>query len=988
MRVALIQVGEMTSRLVWSVDHLLLDGWSSSLILKDLFESYQTLREGRELHSQASRPYGDYIQWLQHQDLCAAEQYFRQALCGVTAPTPLGVDRAQDRGHIEIEPYGELQAHLSAATTAALKAFAQQQRVTLNTLMRGAWALLLSRYSGDEDVILGATVSGRPPHLDGVEEMVGLFINTLPVRVQVPPAQTLEPWLKQLQAQQQELLQFEYAPLVDIQGWSDVPRGLPLFESLLVFENYPWDTAWHQDSSLGVSDPCWFNRTHYPLTVMATAREEMWLRITFDRRRFEAGTVERLLGHMLALLEAMLAGAHQKLSDLPVLTAAERQQLLVEWNATQAGYPRELGLHELVEAQVSRTPEAPAVTFGEETLTYAELNRRANHLARVLQAHGVRPDKIVGVCIERSLDLVIGVLAILKAGGAYLPLDPSYPVERLRWMLADARAPILLTQSSLEAKLTALPAETLPDVTGSGGRPGDLATAEAVQVLCMDRLPSAEGPAPNLGVSVTPDHLAYVIYTSGSTGTPKGIALPQRALRNLLAWHARTIPGAVRTLQFASISFDVSFYELFSAWQAGGCVVLASEESRRDPGALTALLLRERVEKAILPVAMLPLLAQCWPEDEPGALRDVIATGEALQISPEVRDWLASLPGSRLHNHYGPSETHVVTAAVLTGRPEEWPALPPIGVPISNSTAYVLNAAGQPVPVGVKGELYLGGEGVARGYIHRPDWTAERFLPDPFHVMPGSRMYRTGDLARYLPDGTLEFLGRRDHQVKIRGFRIELGEIETALQRHRGVREAVVLARDDHRGEKRLVAYVVGGPAERVNGSELRGFLQERLPEYMVPTTFVLLESLPLTPNGKVDRRALPVPDAGRPQDAGIYVAPRTPVEEVLAGTMGEVLGLERVGVHDSFFALGGHSLLATQVISRVRGAFQCELPVRALFETPTVEGLSRVLVDKWGSSEVVEEIARTIQSVSQLPDEAIGKLLAKNGDEADETRR
>ncbi|HST57442.1 MAG TPA: amino acid adenylation domain-containing protein, partial [Longimicrobium sp.] len=552
------------------------------------------------------------------------------------------------------------------------------------------------------------------------------------------------------------------------------------------------------------------------------------------------------------------------------------------------------------------------------SLTYGELEARANRLARHLRGLGVGPDARVGVCLQRGPELMVGVLGILKAGGAYVPLDPAYPAERLAYMLEDSAARVLLTQASLAERLPA----------------GGAATVR----LDADAAAIGRESGERLGVPVGPGNLAYVIYTSGSTGRPKGVAMPHRPLVNLLAWQDRTghAPAGAVTLQFTSISFDVSFQEIFSTWCTGGTLVLASEEVRTDPPRLARVLEAERIERLFLPFIALQHLAEAAVElgIAPASLVEVITAGEQLRVTEPIRRWFAAMPGCVLVNQYGPSETHVVSARVLEGEPAGWPLLPSIGAPVANTQLYVLDRHLEPAPIGVPGELLLGGDAVARGYLERPGLTAERFVPDPFGE-PGGRLYRTGDRARWLAAGEVEFLGRTDEQVKIRGFRIEPGEVEAALSDHPEVREAVVVVREDAPGDRRLVAYVVAGESAAVTPAELRAHLKGRLPEYMVPSAVVRLESLPLTPSGKVARRALPAPEYAEAETG--HVAPRTPAEEVLAGIWGEVLRLDRVGVEASFFELGGHSLLATRVVSAVREAFGVELPLRALFEGPTV---------------------------------------------------
>ncbi|HEX9136850.1 MAG TPA: non-ribosomal peptide synthetase, partial [Nitrospirota bacterium] len=527
--------------------------------------------------------------------------------------------------------------------------------------------------------------------------------------------------------------------------------------------------------------------------------------------------------------------------------------------------------------------------------------------------------------------MVVGLLGILKAGGAYVPLDPDYPKERLTFMLEDTQTAVLITQQRL--------IEKVPN--------------HSAQMVCLDRDWGAisEYSDDNVASRVATENLVYVVYTSGSTGKPKGVAMCHRSLCNLLSWQLQNFSDSsgARTLQFAPLSFDVSFQEMFSTWCSGGTLILIPEELRRDPVGLVHCLEIREIERLFLPVVTLQQLGDTTDQERPAhrQLREIITAGEQLRITPSVIDLFNRLHDCKLRNHYGPSESHVVTAFTLRDSPRSWPPFPPIGHPIANAEIYILGPYLDVLPIGIPGELYIGGHGLAHGYLNRPELTAEKFIPNPFSNELGARLYRTGDLARYLPDGNIEFLGRLDNQVKVRGYRIELGEIESVLGQHPSVREVVVLAREDSPGDKRLVAYIAFSNAQACTGSELRSFLIEKLPEYMVPSAFVVLDSLPLTPNGKIDRKALPLPDQSRRELGESYVLPRTPIEEIIVEIWADVLKLEKVGVHDNFFDLGGHSLLGVQLISRLRAEFQADLRVRCLFQFPTVAGIANIIVDE-----------------------------------------
>ncbi len=915
MRLALLQVSDASWQFLWTHHHALLDGWSVPLLLKEVLTFYDAARQSQPIRFEPARPYRDYIAWLQKQDPSQAEAFWRARLKGVTVPTPLVVDRTAHGAATDAPICNELKTQLTQTTTRALQTLARQEQLTLNTLVQGAWALLLSRYSGEDDVVFGATVSGRPADLPGAESMVGLFINTLPVRVQTPPDAPLVPWLKALQTHQVEMRQFEYSPLVQIQGWSDVPRGTPMFESIVVFENYPVDDLLRQpEKFLKIRNVRSMEQTNYPLTVVSGPGEELVLKISFDSRRFDADTIVRMLGHLRTLLEGIAANPEQRLAQVPLLTEAERHQLLVEWNETAAEYPHDQCLHQLFEQQVERTPDAVAVIFDDARLTYAELNARANRLAHYLQKQAMQPETLAALCVERSPEMIVGILGVLKAGWAYVPLDPTYPSDRLAFMLQDSQARVLLSQKHL--------VEHLP--------------ADGLRVVCLDVDwdAIAHESAANPVDSATPDNLAYVIYTSGSTGKPKGTLLEHRGVSNFVTHYINTFQVGVdsRVLQFASISFDASIAEILTALLAGATLCLTRQDTLLSMPELTRWLRDQAVTLAILPPTVLRLID---PDDLP-ALDTLVSAGESCTWDIAKR-WAR---GHHFFNGYGPTEATIGPTLHRLDRVMADSATVPIGRPISNMQAYVLDSRLQPVPIGVPGELHIGGVGLARGYLNRPELTAEKFIRHPFSDAASTRLYKTGDLARYRTDGTLEFIGRADHQIKIRGFRVELGEIEAVMVQHPAVREAVVHALESSSGQKQLVAYIVPkDPASRSSAfvGDLRAHVKSTLPDYMVPSAFMLLDALPRLPNGKVDWRALPAPDASRPEMELAYVAPRTPAEELLAGIWAQVLGVARVGVHDNFFDLGGHSLLATQVVSRVREAFGIELPLRALFEAGTV---------------------------------------------------
>ncbi|MFN7945818.1 MAG: amino acid adenylation domain-containing protein [Blastocatellia bacterium] len=926
MRMALMRVADEAWRFVWNHHHLLIDGWSLPLLMQEVFACYQAFSQGEAPVLPPAQPFRNYIAWLQQQDEAQAENFWRETLRGVTAPTPLVVDHQPDRNATATFPTECI--HVSAEATQALQSLARQHQLTMNTIVQGAWALLLARYSGDDDIVFGATVSGRPAELPGAETAIGIFINTLPVRARVRAEDSALSLFRQIQHQQSQARQFEYSSLVQIQGWSEVPRSLPLFESIIVFENYPVDEAMKQQrSNPSIEEVHSHEQTNYPLSLVSGPGRELELIISYDSSRFEADTIKRMLGHLQTMLTSMAENPQQPVSQIPLLTAAEQQQL-AEWNETTVPFPADRCAHQLFEEQAARIPENIAVSFAGQTLTYRELNERANRLAHHLQKRGVGPEMMIGLCVERSFEMIVGILGIMKAGAAYVPLDPHYPADRLAFMLEDSQARLVLTQSHLKSAIANLQSE--------------------IELLCLDSDWPQIAPesTANPISEVRPHNLAYAIFTSGSTGQPKGTLLEHRGLCNFaLAFGRRFhLSAESRLLQFGSLSFDGSVAEVFLALLHGAALHLAHRETLISMPELAQMLRDEQITTAILPPSVLRLL----PADKLPALQTVVSVGEA--CTPEIIErWSAR---HRFLNGYGPTETTCGAICHEFSGAEPLSRIP-IGRPVDNTQVFILDASQQPVPIGVPGEICIGGTGVARGYLNRPELTAEKFIAwsvvsGQWSVVSdkdngqrttdnGQRLYRTGDLARYLPDGNIEFLGRLDHQVKIRGLRIELGEIEAALLRHPAVREAAVIAREDAPGDKRLVAYVAGD----AEAGQLREHLRQSLPDFLIPAAFVALDEMPLSPNGKVDRKRLPAPDAAALPTTGHYVAPRNQIEELLCEIYAAVLSLERVGIHDNFFDLGGHSLLATQLISRVREAFEIELPLQALFADPDVAGLA-----------------------------------------------
>jgi amino acid adenylation domain-containing protein len=804
-----------------------------------------------------------------------------------------------------------------------LRAFAERIGVPLSVLFHAAWGLLLHRYSGEDDIVFGIVKGCIERDGPGVEPGV----HVVPSRVIFKSSAYVRQWLRRFADQTKETAPFEFIALDQIRSAANVPPAISMFESVLSIGHEMFDPL-SIATAQPLADQSRPGADTYPLVAAVSFGREISLRIAYSPQRFSRAAIQSLAGHWSTLLSSLCAGAEELVEALPMLTSAEREQLIIGWNATETSWPSTLCVHELFEQQVERTPDAPAVQFGAAQLSYRELNYRANELAHFLRARGAGPDSVIGICLERSPTMAVAVLGVLKAGAAYLPLDPAYPHDRLQFMLSDSRAAMLLTQRSLQ--------HVFPNTTTPLLRL-DENWAKDAQVNC-------ENPE----TVTTLENLSYLIYTSGSTGKPKGVAMVHRALVNLIDWQVKEsgLGAGAKTLQFTSLSFDVSFQEMFSTWCSGGTLVLISAELRLSPRELWNFIAREKIARIFLPFVALQQIADAAALEKAtaDALREVITAGEQLQVTPRLRELFARHPAATLHNHYGPSETHVVTALTLCGDPQFWPPLPSIGRPIQNARIYLLDKHREPVPVGLPGELYIGGVSLARGYFDRPQVTDEKFVPSPFG---GERLYRTGDLARWLPNGEIEFLGRIDHQVKIRGYRVELGEIETALGQQPGVRESVVVAREPSPGQKQLAAYIVAQPGEKLATASLRATLKQRLPEYMVPAAFVFLDRLPLTPSGKVDRKALPPPDSAPAPAVSDPSAEKAwlPIQLQLARIWEEILGVRPVGVRDNFFDLGGHSLLAVRMMDRVEEVTGRKLPVTALFEDATIAHLAELIL-------------------------------------------
>jgi amino acid adenylation domain-containing protein/non-ribosomal peptide synthase protein (TIGR01720 family) len=927
MRLAIFRMAKQTWRFVWSQHHLLLDGWSSAIVLNDVLQFHESLRTGRTIDMPQPPAFREKVRWLQRRDAASAEKFWREKLRSFDTPTPLVLGLPEMEGTRAAPHFAADEVWLSAEESSRLAALAQQYQVTLNTVAEGAWALLLSRYSGETDVVYGTIVSGRPPELEGSADMVGVFINTVPVRAQVDVSSPAMPWLRSLQANLAERDEYSDCPLADIQSWSEIPGGTPLFETLLIFENYPIQESLKRGfSDIRVSEVESFEPNNYPLSLVVTPGARLSLKVLYDEGRFDSATVRRLLGHYQCVLKSFLADPSRTVSSVSVLTDSERTQILSDWNDTAAPDPAGRTIADLFEEQAALHPEHVAVRCGSATRTYRSLSDRSQRLAsHLLELAAIEADDRIAILMPRSELMVESILAVWKSGAAYVPIDPGYPADRIRTILADARPRILITSGS------ALPA--------------DLASAipPDVPVVRVDRLPDLARTAIN-GPRCVPSSLAYVIYTSGSTGKPKGAMVEQRGMLNHILGMIRDLgigPSSV-VAQTASHCFDISVWQFFAALVAGGATVIFPDEVVAQPGRLI-----ERVESEgvtamqLVPSYLAALLDELQGrarKPEFARLRFLVLIGETLK--PEsVRRWFGFFPEIRLMNAYGPTEASDSITHYIMERAPSMAGIP-VGKPVQNLRIYIVDRDMNLCPVGVKGEICVAGVGVGRGYLFDPERTRAVFAEDPFAAEPGIRLYHTGDIGCYAPDGNILFFGRKDFQVKIRGVRIELGEIESALAGLAEVQDAAVVAREDTGGNKVLCGYVTlragasGGPAA------IQQSLRAKLPGHMIPQTIVVLPALPLTPNGKVNRRALPAPDAAVRTDSGqAFFA--TATERTLAGIWSDVLGHRRFGTDDRFFDIGGHSLRVIQVVSRVRRDLSAEIDLADIFSLDTIRRLA-----------------------------------------------
>ncbi|MBW4619918.1 MAG: amino acid adenylation domain-containing protein [Cyanosarcina radialis HA8281-LM2] len=973
IRVKLLRLSIEEHILLLTMHHAIADGWSLGILVQELATLYEAFATGKPSPlSPLPIQYGDFALWQRQQmpgEILETQlEYWKQNLSGSIPVIDLPADRP--RPAKQTFRGAKRSLNLSKSLLQDLKVLSQQQEVTLFMTLLTAFKVLLYRYTGQEDILVGSPVAGRD-RLE-TENPIGFFANMLVLRTNLSGNPTFRDCLVRVRDGVLAAYNHQQVPFGKLVETLQPERGLsysPLFQVMFALQNTPMPSL--KFSGLTLT----------PLTVdNGTAKFDLTLDLSatpngidgfieYSTDLFDGETIARMVGHLQTLLEAIVANRDRQLSDLPLLTPTEQHQILVGWNDTQVDYPVELCLHHLFEAQVQRSPDAVAVVFEDRQLTYRQLDRKADRLARYLQKLGVKPEVRVGICAERSLDLVIGILGILKAGGAYVPLEPNYPQERSSFLLQDAEVQVLLTQERLKDKL--------PAYRG--------------QIVCLDSdwEQIDRESEDNLNSKVRSSDCAYIIYTSGSTGQPKGVVIEHRSTVAFINWATNTFTAEdlASVLASTSICFDLSVFELFVPLSSGGRVVLV-ENVLALPNLPPE---RELTLINTVPSAIAELLEA---KGIPDSVRTINLAGEALP-KKLVRQLYEQTNAQQVFNLYGPSEDTTYSTFTLV-KPED--AVVSIGHPIANTQVYILDRNLKPVPVGVRGELYISGEGLARGYLNQPHLTSQKFISNPFSRDSNSRLYQTGDLARYLPNGEIEYLGRLDHQVKIRGFRIELGEIETVLSQHPQIRSAVAIAQLDDANRQRLVAYVVpqlaGDKGDKgdmkatlsslpsspssPSSAQLRSYLKQRLPEYMVPSTFVMLDSLPLTANGKIDRRALHLSDWSRLNLETAFVEARNPLEASLVEIWTEVLEIDRVGIYDNFFELGGHSLLSVQIVSRIRDTFGIELSLRSLFEANTIADLAAIIAQKQIELADNKLLAEMLTELERLSPEEVQKMLAQ----------
>lgn len=908
-------------KFLWTFHHILLDGRSIDIIIKDFFSTYDLLIKNSVFHTESAIPYWHYIDWLEHKNKLGYEQFWRNHLEDFS-PCPMTITtNVQQKKSL----FSEEKIYLSQKLSSELTVFAKNTEITLNSIFQGTWALLLHYYANSNDLVFGTIRACRhiPPLKS--ESMVGLLINNVPMRIKIPSDVNLQSWFQSIKEQNITLREFEHTALADINTWCKNPSDANLFESLFIFENYHLnDSLQSHTNGNGNRTLEYFEQTNYPLTFLVHNGNQILLRLEYDESRFSKNVIQRMLKNIESFLQKVNTHHQQVVTDIPFLSNDEFS-LFNKWNNTKAEYP-DCKLSTLFEQQVAKTPEKTALIWGEYTLSYDQLNKKANQFAHRLIKVGVGPEKIVGLFLDRSPEIVIAMLGILKAGGAYLPLDPDFPRQRIEFMIANSKTDTIITKESLKLKFTEY-----------NGLP------EGLNLLCIDSEDGTfEENSLNPNISGSTNNLAYVLYTSGSTGKPKGVQITNRSLVNFL-FSMQKEPGINVNdilLSITTTSFDISGLEIYLPLVTGASVVIGTRELALNPYALISAIKNYTVTiMQATPTTWQMMLDAEWKD---ASNLKIFCGGEALPA--KLANKLLGI-GADLWNMYGPTETTIwSTIFHCTTKSDQ---LPPIGKPIANTYTYIVDKHMHPVPVGVTGELLIGGDGLARGYLGMEEATLNKFITTPIEGQEKTVFYKTGDLAKFNDDGVIEYVGRSDFQVKIRGYRIEIGEIESSILKFPGIRETIVITNTDSAINKYLIAYIITNKTDTFNLEDLKSFLKGILPDYMIPSFFISMEKFPLTPNNKIDRKALPPPNTERPEIRSLFIPPSTEVEKKIVQAWKNVLTIDKIGINDNFFDLGGNSILIMQLAGTLKNYFSNKIDILQLFQYPTIKQLSEFLTSQ-----------------------------------------
>lgn len=912
LRVKLIKLNNELYKLMWSNHHILMDGWSLPILLKEVFTYYEAFSRGTEIKLPRKRPYKDFIKWLDSIDNKKAEKFWKRYLERFSSPTLLNIKSTISKAENDGDNYLKEKRILSEDLSKKIIEYAKRNKITINSFLQAVWSLLLAKYSGENDVVFGATFSGRPTGLTGSENMLGLFINTLPIRAKINNDISITDWIIDFHNKQVELKDYEHTPLFEIQKWSDISSKDPLFESLFVFENYPVDSSVKKiDLGIKILDVKSVEKTNYPITVVSSSNIPITIEIAFDSSLIPGMSVLNLLQHFENIIIEIINNKYLMFNKLNYLSDKE-EKLLNQINYKRSEFNKELCIHQKFEEIAKKYPDNVAVNIGNQEITYSNLNKKANNLAYSLRKKGIKPEEVVVLYTDKSIDMIIGLLGTLKTGGVYLPIDPTTPFERVKYILEDSNPFCILTMNSYAGKFD----------------------KSNIPVFLLDGNEINKQQDQNFVDLSHPENLAYIIYTSGSTGKPKGTLLQHRGVLNLInaAQHDCKVDSKSNILQFASINFDASIMEIFSALLSGGKLTLFEKDELRDVENLIESFDTLGITFAILPPSVLSVMKY----KKIPRLQYITSAGEACAVEIGEK-WKR---GYNFLNGYGPTEA---TVGSIWGKYENATELltVPLGCPISNVDVYVLDSNYQQVPVGIPGELYISGENLARGYLGKPDLTAEKFLPNPFSSVPGKRMYKTGDVVKVHFNKEIEFIGRVDKQVKLRGFRIELGEIENVIMEYQDVKSTAVIVKENSANDKYIAAFLVVENVDKFDENELKKFLNSLIPDYMVPKSIMILDKLPLTINGKVDRKYLESLEIKSDSIKNSEFENITPTQELIKNISRELIGHNNISINDNFFDIGGHSILATQAVSRIREAFNIDFPIKDFFEVKSLAELA-----------------------------------------------